>query len=250
MSELTIRHMELTQSQPLISLWMAAFPTDSKEYIIRFLGNLPPDTIILAGEYEGNAATMLFLLPATASFRGKTFSVRYLYAGCTHPQYRGRGFYRELMSAASKTVQAMGEDAIYLHPADEALTQTYQRLGYRKGIVGGAEARNKQLPVIDSADEYALKRANRVKELSQQTVFWDVSQDVMRFFLRDAIARGAIMRGDEASLELAHKQSTIEYLESDCAHGNEEYCLWLPIGDTPLLPLMEKFKGAGGMVGD
>ena len=65
---------------------------------------------------------MLFLLPGNAVFRGRSYSVRYLYAGCTHPEFRGHGYYRQLMVAAAQKVEEMGEHAIFLHPADDVLT--------------------------------------------------------------------------------------------------------------------------------
>ncbi len=251
MPELTIRRVDLTQSEELIPLWMAGFPTDSKEFIVRFLRNLPLNTVILSGEMDGNMVTMLFLLPATATFRGETFSVRYLYAGCTHPQYRGRGFYRELLSAAAQTVQKLGEAAIYLHPADEALVQSYRRFGYRSGIVGGIDVgSNHELLLIDSTDEYMVKRQQCIEQLSQHTVFWDVTQNTVQFYLQDALSHGATLRGDKTSIKCAYRNNVIECLGEGRVQGNEAYCLWLPIGNSPLESLMDEYYGATGMVGD
>lgn len=251
MSDLHIRRIEANHAELLTELWCAAFPSDPIDYIEGFFANLPKNTVALAGEYDGELVTMLFLLPAEARFRGNVYLVRYLYAGCTHPRYRGCGYYRELMTAAAQTVSAMGENAIYLHPADDALTATYQRLGYRAGIVGGEHSRpNKIMPICQTVVDYIQKRDELITCISQNAVFWNTENDVTRLFVSDAVSRGARMRADDGCIELTINDAIIESLESTYSYKNNEYCLWLPIGDTPLTALMAEYDGVTGLVGD
>lgn len=251
MSDLIIRVIEEKHAERLTTLWQVAFPSDPLDYIESFFAHLPQKSVTLAGECDGELVTMLFLLPAEARFREKTYSVRYLYAGCTHPRYRGRGYYRELMTAAAQAVVAMGEHAIYLHPADDVLTATYQRLGYRVGIVGDEHSpTNKIMPVCQTVDEYMQKRGELIGRISQEAIFWNTAEDLTRFFVTDAVSRGAQMSADDGCIELAINGTIIESLKHNYSNKNKDYCLWLPIGDTPLTALMGEYDGVTGLVGD
>lgn len=251
MSELIIRRIEQNTAKLLAPLWAAAFPEDPSDYIEGFLSNLPPESVTLIGERDGTIATMLFLLRANARFRGKIYPVRYLYAGCTHPQYRGQGYYRELMTAAAHTVREMGEHAIYLHPADDTLTATYKRLGYRAGICGGSQASGaKQAQAINSLNDYMSERKEIVERIADNAVFWSTDDSVTRLFVTDALSRGADMTVDDDTLWLSLSEKTVEFISinDDCTDNN--FCLWLPIGDTPLTALMDERKGFTGLIGD
>lgn len=251
MSELNIHRINDNHSRRLSPLWSAAFPSDSTDYVQGFLANLPQDTAVLAGESEGEIATMLFLLPAEACFRDEVYPVRYLYAGCTHPRYRGRGYYRELMTAAAQTVAEMGENAIYLHPADAPLTETYKRLGYRAGIFRGSFAEKRlEMSICDSLEDYMEKRRTLIKRISDRTVFWNTDDSITRFFLADTVGRGAEIRIDKDGLCLSRGDTVIESINADLSREDKDFCLWLPIGDTPLSALMEQYDGITGLVGD
>lgn len=250
MSELTIRRIEEKPAKQLFELWRAAFPSDPPDYTDGFFAHLPQDAITLAGEYDGNVVTMLFLLPAEARFRGKHYPVRYLYAGCTHPQHRGNGYYRELMAAAAQVVASIGECAIYLHPADERLTDTYKRLGYRSGIFGFCAKIDNPMTVCTSANTYIQKRNEIIDRVSRDAVFWNVKDASTRFFVADASARGAKMTHSDNGVELSFENATIELINTDGQRENADYCLWLPIGNTPLMTLMKEYDGITGLVGD
>ncbi len=251
MSDLIIRVIEEKHAERLTSLWQVAFPSDPLDYIESFFAHLPQRTLTLAGERDGELVTMLFLLPAKARFREKAYPVRYLYAGCTHPRYRGRGYYRELMTAAARAVSTMGEHAIYLHPADDVLTATYQRLGYRVGIVGDKLSHaNKAMTVCHTTDDYMQKRDELIDCISRDAVFWNAAEDTTRFFVTDAVNRGARMSADDGCIELAINGAIIESVKHNYTNKNKDYCLWLPIGDTPLTALMAEYDGVTGLVGD
>lgn len=250
MSELTIRRIENKHTQQLIELWCAAFPSDPLDYIDGFLAHLPQDAVTLVGEYGGDVVTMLFLLPAEARFRGKRYPVRYLYAGCTHPQHRGHGYYRELMSYAAQTIAAMGESAIYLHPADEKLTDTYKRLGYRSRVFGSRAEIDQSTTACTSVNAYIQQRNEVIDRISQDVVFWSVADDTARFFVADTSARGAKMTHSDNGVALSLENTTIESIHTDSQRENADYCLWLPLGDTSLSALMKEFDGITGLVGD
>ena len=250
MPELTIRRVENKRTQQLTELWRAAFPSDTLDYIDGFFAHLGQDTVTLVGECNGDVVTMLFLLPAEARFRAKRYPVRYLYAGCTHPQHRGHGYYRQLMNAAAQMVAAMGENAIYLHPADERLTDTYKRLGYRSGVYGFSMKIIPSPTACASVDAYIQKRNVVIDGISQEAVFWNVADDTARFFVADASARGAKMALSNDGVVLTFENVTVELISTDGQRENADYCLWLPIGDSPLTALMKEIDGITGLVGD
>ena len=120
--------------QRLIDLWLSCFTDDEADYPREFLQFVDLSTDACVGFVNGKPVTMLFLLPATARSGKITQCVRYLYAGCTHPDYRRRGYYEELLAYAVAKVKEWGEEAIYLYPAEKSLFAYYERLGYRAGI--------------------------------------------------------------------------------------------------------------------
>lgn len=251
MADLIIRFAKLDRLEELVSLWCAAFPSDSREYVRGFLTDLPSETVTLIGECDNRIATMLFLLPGNAVFRGRSYSVRYLYAGCTHPEFRGHGYYRQLMVAAAQKVEEMGEHAIFLHPADDVLTATYKRLGYRSGIYGSERSCcQHKMRVCDTIDNYLQLRDLSGKQIAERAVFWEFCTLITRRFVTDALAVGAKMNADADGVQLTHADRTLEYLCADTIHVNKDYCLWLPLGDTPLTGIMNEFDGLTGLVGD
>lgn len=54
----------------------------------------------------------------------------YIYALCTHPEARGRGYMRTLIELAKKHFASCGYKFFLLLPASEALSQTYVRMGF------------------------------------------------------------------------------------------------------------------------
>ena len=251
MSKFVIRTLDGKADNRLTSLWLASFPNDPIDYVEGFLAHLPQDTVTMVGECNGEPATMLFLLPAKARFRGELYPVRYLYAGCTHPDYRGRGYYRELMSAAAVKVAELNENAIYLHPADDMLTATYQRLGYKVGIGSCQSQKDTEWQsVFSSVDEYVHLRRHLIKQLSQKSVFWDANEQTTRFIIADAVSRNAQMFRDNKGVALMHNNKIIESLSLAEQKSNDAFCLWLPISSSPLTDLMNEFGGSTGLVGD
>lgn len=251
MSDLYIHRAEMDRLEEMVAVWCAAFPGDPQEYVNDFLSELPNDAIALIGESDNHIATMLFLLPAQARFRDISYPVRYLYAGCTHPQYRGLGYYRQLMVAAAQIVETLGEHAIYLHPADEVLTQTYKRLGYYPGIYRDSRVSTCQYShVCHTVDEYMQQRERIGDRMAYDTVVWQPTDGVTRRFVADAVAIGAEMTTGAEAVQLTYKGRALETLHINAVCENEDYCLWLPIGDTPLVTLMNEFNGFTGLVGD
>ena len=54
----------------------------------------------------------------------------YVYAVVTHPDHRGRGLCRRLLTGVHALLQAQGYSAVLLVPAEETLREMYRKLGY------------------------------------------------------------------------------------------------------------------------
>ncbi len=249
MTELHIATYTPTQASCLINLWHACFPTDSPSYIARFMQVLPSDTIFVVGEIDNQPLTMACLIPAQASFGNEQYAVRYLYAGCTHPQVRGKGYYRQLMNAACQLTQQAGEHAIYLHPANDKLEYSYRRMGYLPGIVGGGAGKQLRQPANDVL--YQTARHTIIRQLRHTTVVWDIAPNVANFFLRDAIENRAEMVCSDTEVSLWHKKTCIESFSLDHTNNNNTaYCLWIPTSISTLHDIMLQHGGCTGLVGD
>ena len=247
MHELSIRKANKAEIRQLGALWKACFPSDSSDYINAFLTALPQESVALVGWVGDEAATMLFLLPATAEFRADSYAVRYLYAGCTHPQHRGNGYYRELMQAAARLVESMGEHAIYLHPADETLDKTYRRLGYQDGIFGVRyETPQNVYKVPFCRTDYFRKRKQLLTDFKRNIVVWDPSEAVVSLFLSEA---DAMVINDHHMLATTHEAVT-EWITADHYNKNKDFCLWLPVKRSPLQEYMAQYNGFSGIIGD
>jgi len=113
-------------------LWREVFG-DSEEFISDFLsaasdGTDMADSTAAYATYteDGEAVSMLFRVPVTLAPRGKA-PIRggYIYAAATAPLYRGRGFFRALMTLAEKDMSFT-----VLIPGGDELYAMYRSLGY------------------------------------------------------------------------------------------------------------------------
>ena len=112
----------------LRELWTEVF-NDSPLFLDRFFGNLfVPDNCLVA-EKDGQIASMLFLLKATASRQQGNFPLRYVYACATHPDFREKGLMGQLLRAAVQLADKEGVGLILI-PAIEPLFDYYKRFGF------------------------------------------------------------------------------------------------------------------------
>lgn len=246
MCEFTIHQIRKSQFDTLIPLWTSCFPGDSNDYVADLLSSLPSESIALIGKEGETAVTMLMLLPAHVTFCNTTLPVRYLYAGCTHPNQRGKGYYRQLMRAAESEVREMGEYAIYLHPADETLVDTYCRMGYQAGIYGGKSTMHNQ----QISAEYKQKRYELLKKLSENTVVWDLNETIIDYFIGDAQKNGAVTKITDTTVTLTVENTVIEHIATHITSENNTYCLWIPTQKSPLTKWMTSHNGYTGLVGE
>ena len=124
-----LRHAQGHDVPSLKVLWHTCFG-DDKPYINLFFNNLfrPEDMVVL--EEDGTVVSMAALLDAPIQVDGERVSARYLYAMCTHPEHRGKGYARKLLDYAAEYCRLLGAAAITLVPSEPSLFHFYRQAGY------------------------------------------------------------------------------------------------------------------------
>lgn len=158
----------------LVTLWQRSFG-DSAEYIQMFLDwNFERiKTVVYVTEEElGIPASVAYLLPVTYMEKDKPdIPCWYLYAAATLPEYRGRGFFSEIL----KFVEERLSQPMILVPGEESLIAYYQKQGMHVWLKERkqhmAEKKSKDVPwqVCDISVEEYISMRNRL--LSENTTW-------------------------------------------------------------------------------
>ncbi len=107
-----------------IKLWSECFG-DSEEYIEFFLDNCP-DYVCVEFLIDNIPVSMLFLLEGNINCQ----KCKYLYAACTHKDYRRQGIMEKLIEYSKQYCIDNGYSSIFLVPATEELYNYYAKLGF------------------------------------------------------------------------------------------------------------------------
>lgn len=111
------------------NIWRLCFD-DSEEFIemyFRLRYNNEVSIGITSGE---ELIAALQMLPYPMTFGGKTIETSYISGACTHPDYRGNGVMRELLSQAYVRMLHKGALISTLIPGEPWLFDYYARMGY------------------------------------------------------------------------------------------------------------------------
>ena len=122
----------------LTDLWQTCFG-DGDDYIGAFMRSrfVPERTLI--GREDGKICSELYLLDGKVRIAGEAFEAAYLYAACTHLDFRSRGYMGELLRSAESLCCDSGLDYICLVPAEDSLFDYYSRFGYRPAFEENGE---------------------------------------------------------------------------------------------------------------
>lgn len=162
--------------EALTSLWMQAFEGDTEQEINLFLDTFDYVKTAFVLCEDDRVCSMLFLLPITIENGASRFSAGYIYAGATHPDARGKGYYRRLLGYVGEIAGREGMTALVLRPATDALADSYRRMGFSRELYGNARPLtwdDTAASTALSAQEYALQRRRRLRESGQAFVDWD-----------------------------------------------------------------------------
>ena len=123
----TCRYATPADVSALHRIWAASFPDDTEAERTAFFRVATLERCLVA-ECEGTVVSMVFSLPSRCG--GHT--LQYIYAAATHPDYRGRGLFGDLLVFAQEEAKREGCIGSFLHPAEPSLAEYYARFGYTR----------------------------------------------------------------------------------------------------------------------
>ena len=116
-----------SRENELIEIWQQSFG-DSEEYIRMFFEWNLSKTMVIVYEVDGKAVSVAYLLPVTYERAGqKAVSCWYLYAAATLPEFRGRGYFGEIV----KVVREEVAEPVILVPGGASLVSYYEKQGMK-----------------------------------------------------------------------------------------------------------------------
>ncbi len=115
------------------NLWKTCFG-DKDSYIDNFVTKRMTSDNCLVYKEEEKIFAMMFLLKSEIKIGLNVFKSYYIYAACTAPEHRGKGFMAQLIKKAEEIAADEGADYICLVPANEGLFDYYSRFGFTVGF--------------------------------------------------------------------------------------------------------------------
>ncbi len=114
----------------LKELWKTAFD-DCKESLDFFFEKTVSPDRVLAIFKDGKPISALYMLESEIIKDEKTYSAYYIYAVCTHPEFRGKGLMKKLFQELFKVAKSRNIDYLFLVPDEEYLFNIYKKLGFQ-----------------------------------------------------------------------------------------------------------------------
>lgn len=167
----------------LKELYTVCFPEDPGEYWDWFFQKTFSEENVLVLREGEEILSTLQMLPCVLSHGESTFSAHYIYAACTLPRARGKGWMGALLSEAAAIGRARGQQFSVLITREDSLLRFYDRYGYtvpalvtrkkshKRSLLSGERVRRieeNDLPRIDRTyreEGRALLLANRDERL-------------------------------------------------------------------------------------
>ena len=113
----------------LKELWQTAFD-DSKESLDYFFKKTVSPVRVLAAFKDNKPVSALYMLESEILINKKTYSAYYIYAVCTHPDFRGKGLMKRLFGELFKVAKGRNIDYLFLVPEEEYLFKLYEKIGF------------------------------------------------------------------------------------------------------------------------
>ena len=125
-----LRSAEKRDIPAMARLWEKCFD-DPQPEVESFLRQVlrPESALVVSGE-EGICA-MLTMLPVMMHTNTNIYKGSYLYGVCTHPDFRGQGWFHKLMDRAKEEAKSQKRQFLCLVPQGEKLFSLYRSLGYQ-----------------------------------------------------------------------------------------------------------------------
>jgi predicted acetyltransferase len=124
-----IEFAQWNMRRELSALWQEAFE-DPKRIPDFFLNNLFSPHDCLVYRIGAEIASVVYLLPASVLWNGKTVQAHYIFAAATAKRYRSRGYMSSLLAYAALVGAKRGDCCSVLLPSEGSLNKFYQSNGY------------------------------------------------------------------------------------------------------------------------
>lgn len=148
------------------ALWKLCFD-DSDEFVEMYFSLRYTEEVNVAIERENEVISALQMIPYPMTFCGKAVPTSYISGACTHPDFRGGGVMRELLSRSFRRMQNSGIYFSTLIPAEPWLFDYYAKMGYA--------------PVFQySVQEVVIPEDLSMPEMTVHTLF-DYQEEVYRY---------------------------------------------------------------------
>lgn len=240
-----------TDKEGIIRLWEECFG-DSRAYIAHFLEKRFASSRCLVFRDSDIIVSMMFLLEGRLQTAGLQNKAYYIYAACTHPQYRKRGIMAGLMIRAREDAVELGAGSLCLVPSEASLFGFYERLGFQtyfsKKIV---VLQRSTLQLLAQKEPFELSPSNecitdiRNRALAQTDAFlWD--KPAVAYAVEESLFNGLAVAAGSAKdcyAFIEAKGETAVAREALCLPGcmpslaslmlrmsdASEFCLHLPV---------------------
>lgn len=117
----------------LKKLWQTAFDDTAESLDFFFENTVSPDRVLVAFDSD-KPVSALYMLESDIVIDDKEYSAYYIYAVCTHPDFRGKGLMRSLFEKLFEVSKSRNIDYLFLVPEEEYLFKLYERLGFKNGF--------------------------------------------------------------------------------------------------------------------
>jgi len=119
----------MTIKEKVKELWKLCFD-DSEEFTDLYFQYRYSNKVNISIQSGDNIIAALQMIPYPMSFYGSDINTSYISGACTHPDYRGKGVMKELLSQAFAQMTRKGVYVSTLIPAEPWLFGYYARAGY------------------------------------------------------------------------------------------------------------------------
>lgn len=119
--------------EKLKTLWKTAFDDGDESLDFFFKNTVSPERVLAV--FRGDMpVSALYMLESDVIISGKEYSAYYIYAVCTHPDFRGRGLMKSLFNRLFEIAGARDIDYLFLVPEEEYLFEVYKKQGFERGF--------------------------------------------------------------------------------------------------------------------
>lgn len=119
----------MSRKEQIKTLWQACFD-DTDASLQYFFNEIYKEENAISLEVDGRIVSVLQLLPYRMQWCGTEIPVTYIYAACTAPDERGKGYMGKLLEKSFAIMSERGILFNLLMPADDGLFEYYRGHGY------------------------------------------------------------------------------------------------------------------------